>query len=59
MNEDNVYLSQEQERNVINALCNYVIRVTDSNYKASPAELNILPEVANWLLNVWHHTSDL
>ena len=50
---EKVVLTREQERTVMNAMYDFVIRTTTNSKEATPAELGALPEMTKMLINYW------
>ena len=51
--QEAVVLSTEQERNIMNALYEFVVRTASNSEKASPAEIKALPEMSKLLMWYW------
>ena len=51
-----IRLSAERERAVMDGMFDFVIRTTTNSEKASPAEVEILPEMIKLLINYWATT---
>ena len=50
---ETVFLSKEQEKEIMNEVYDFVIRTTRNSEKASPAELEALPTMFKLLIDYW------
>lgn len=48
-----VYLNRDEEKNIKEAMYNFVIRTTTNSDKATPAEVEVLPEIIKLLIDYW------
>ena len=48
-----VILSRQQEKAIMNAMYDFVMRTTTSSKEATPAELGALPEMTKMLIDYW------
>ncbi len=46
-------LSRQQEKAVMNAMYDFVMRTTTGSKEATPAELGALPEMTKMLIDYW------
>ena len=54
---EKVVLTREQERTVMNAMYDFVIRTTTNSKEATPAELEALPGMTTRLIDYWTEAS--
>ena len=54
---EKVVLAREQEKAVMNAMYDFVVRTITDSKKATPAELEALPGMTTRLIDYWTETS--